>query len=61
VKYLSLLIVNSCNGKAAAQEIFLIIINVKNNCASYYLVGNMIFFSGFLDEQKAQKNSFYLK
>ncbi len=50
----------------AAQETFLIIINVENCCAASYFCGNCdaFYFWGFdmnIDEQKVQKNSIYLK
>ncbi len=47
----------------AAQETFLIIINVENSRAAQYFSGNhdTFYFSGFFDELKVQKNSIYLK
>ncbi len=47
----------------AAQETFLIIINVENSCAAQYFCGNCdtFYFSGFTDEQKVKKISIYLK
>ncbi len=47
----------------AAQERFLIIINVENSCAAQYFCGNRdtFYFSGFFDALKVQKNSIYMK
>ncbi len=47
----------------AAQETFLIIINVENTCAASYFGGNhdAFYFSRFTDEKKYQKNSIDLK
>ncbi len=45
----------------AAQETFLIIFNVENSAASYFLWKPLCIFSGFFNDQKVKKNSNYLK